>query len=234
MKLLILVILELFILLVFPRNGLCIDPIDEEDDSAFENPPQATPTPIPGHLASNVSIESRRAQSLLKKGFYAEAIIRGENGLRGWIFFENSWNGASLYGVICGLRPGSHGWHIHQYGQHNGRCENAGPHFTMVPFPHAGSNDKFRHNGDLGNIQADRRGMAFINQFNGQISVSSRSDNSVLGRSILVHEWPDDLGVGKGKESQITGNSGKVIGCGLIGLRSEKAPLPTGCPPPNI
>lgn len=88
--------------------------------------------------------------------------------------------------MICGLRPGSHGWNIRQFGQYNGRCENSGPHFSTVPFAHAGANDKFRHNGDLGNIQADRRGIAFINQFNGQISVTSKSDNSVLGRSILV------------------------------------------------
>lgn len=90
MKLSILAVLDLFIFLVLLKTGLCIDTIDEEDDSAFENPPQATPTPIPGHSSSNISIESRRAQSLQKKGFYAEAIIRGENGLRGWIFFENS------------------------------------------------------------------------------------------------------------------------------------------------
>jgi len=84
-------IFKILILFVLLNVSSCVGPIDEEDDSAFENPPQATPTPIPGPPSStNISIESRRAQSLLKKGAYAEAIIRGESGIRGWIFFENS------------------------------------------------------------------------------------------------------------------------------------------------
>lgn len=103
------------------------------------------------------------------------------------ILIHNQWNGVAIYGLVCGLRPGNHGWHIHQYGQYNGRCDNAGPHFALIRYPHAGPTDRFRHNGDLGNLQADQRGIAYVNQFNGQVTIIPESNSSIIGRAILVN-----------------------------------------------
>nr|ARO77484.1 extracellular Cu/Zn superoxide dismutase [Tetranychus cinnabarinus] len=193
----------------------------EGNEIASESSPVTLPPPNT-HPINNVYLNP----------IFAEAIIRGGSNVRGVIYFQNSWNGVGIYGIVCGLRPGNHGFHIHQFGSILSGCDASGPHFSMVRWYHGGPTDKYRHAGDLGNLQADQRGIAFINQFNSQITLKP-ANNPVLGRAILVHEWPDDLGVGR-KDSNITGNVGKAIACGVIGLRPDKPQFPTACPPPNI
>ena len=41
---------------------------------------------------------------------------------------------------------------------------------------------------------------------------------SVIGRAIIVHEDPDDLGRGGDAESKKTGNAGARICCAVIGI----------------
>ena len=44
---------------------------------------------------------------------------------------------------------------------------------------------------------------------------------AVVGRMVVIHENRDDLGLGTGslrKESLLTGNAGKRLACGIIGL----------------
>jgi Cu-Zn family superoxide dismutase len=43
-------------------------------------------------------------------------------------------------------------------------------------------------------------------------------ENSILGRSVVLHEKEDDLGLGGNPDSKKTGNSGKRIACSIIGL----------------
>ena len=45
---------------------------------------------------------------------------------------------------------------------------------------------------------------------------------SVIGRSIVIHEDPDDFGLGGHPDSLKTGHAGKRIVCGIIGYRSSK------------
>ena len=48
--------------------------------------------------------------------------------------------------------------------------------------------------------------------------VKLRGKYSVIGRSIVIHEDPDDLGKGNHKDSKTTGHAGKRIACGIIGI----------------
>ena len=63
-----------------------------------------------------------------------------------------------------------------------------------------------RHVGDLGNIQAENGKEASIDITDSIISLWG--ERSIIGRAIVVHEGPDDLGLG-GDEGSIT--TGKVI-----------------------
>lgn len=56
--------------------------------------------------------------------------------------------------------------------------------------------------------------------------ISLFGENSVLGRSMVVHAKEDDLGRGGDEESKKTGNSGKRLACGVIGLSDKFKNLP--------
>ncbi len=72
--------------------------------------------------------------------------------------------------------------------------------------------------GDLGNLFADRHGVAEMCIVDRMVSLFG--PHSVLGRSIVVHKNIDDLGKGGNEESLKTGNAGQRLACGVIGLAS--------------
>ncbi|XP_077218821.1 uncharacterized protein LOC143853012 [Tasmannia lanceolata] len=49
--------------------------------------------------------------------------------------------------------------------------------------------------------------------------------NSVVGRAVVVHADPDDLGKGGDELSKTTGNAGGRIACGIIGLQAPQCCL---------
>lgn len=55
-----------------------------------------------------------------------------------------------------------------------------------------------------------------VNIQDSQISLTG--PNSIIGRTLVVHADPDDLGVGGHELSKTTGNAGARIACGVIGL----------------
>lgn len=78
--------------------------------------------------------------------------------------------------------------------------------------------DKVSHDGDLGNV--------VVSPVNGQILTQITSNKlklfgteSIIGRSVVLHERVDDLGVGGSPMSDKTGNSGAKVACGTIGIR---------------
>lgn len=63
------------------------------------------------------------------------------------------------------------------------------------------------HVGDLGNIEADASGKGHL-VWKGKLDLSG--PNSIIGKSVVVHEKEDDL------KSDPAGNSGARIACGVI------------------
>jgi len=117
-----------------------------------------------------------------------------------------------IKGIIKGLTPGKHGFHIHEYGDLSDGCASAGGHYNPDGVDH-GSLQK-GHVGDLGNVVADQSGTARF-----QIKAERVELSDIVGRAIVIHADEDDLGKGGDEESLKTGNAGDRVGCGVIRLR---------------
>lgn len=130
---------------------------------------------------------------------------------------------------IKGLEPGYHGFHIHQTGDLRKGCGSLCSHFNPDNTLHGDITDpkKLRHAGDLGNIYANNKGVCKTTIYDKIIKLSGKYN--IIGRSVVIHEDLDDLGIGgldeNGniinykvyEESTKTGNAGKRIACGVIG-----------------
>ena len=127
----------------------------------------------------------------------------------------------------CG-KEGLHGFHIHEKADFSNGCQSAGPHYNPFSKTHGAPEDEERHVGDLGNITVDADGKS-TGSLNDRL-VKLFGATSVIGRSVMVHADPDDLGLGdnskagepgppqNGFVSKVTGNAGARIACGEIVL----------------
>ena len=123
-----------------------------------------------------------------------------------------------IKGTITGLKPGLHGFHIHEFGDMSDGCKSMGGHYNPDNVNHGNLDEG--HVGDLGNITADEGGKADFSIKAHRVDLIG--DRSVVGRGIVVHEDEDDLGNGGDEESLKTGNAGERLACGVITLRSTK------------
>lgn len=122
---------------------------------------------------------------------------------------------------IKGLTPGVHGFHIHEAGNLLDGCKSCCAHFNPDKTLHGGPNDppSRRHVGDLGNITANSQGISKSKLSDKMIKLRGSKYN-IIGRSLVIHQDEDDLGLGQGdkrEESLKTGNAGARIGCAVIG-----------------
>uniref|UniRef100_A0A1B6KJY5 Superoxide dismutase [Cu-Zn] n=1 Tax=Graphocephala atropunctata TaxID=36148 RepID=A0A1B6KJY5_9HEMI len=144
-------------------------------------------------------------------------VLAGEK-VKGTIYFEQSDGGApvKVSGEVSGLNKGLHGFHVHEFGDNTNGCTSAGPHFNPDNKDHGAPEDTVRHIGDLGNITADDKGNAKVNITDSKISLTGPL--SILGRTVVVHADPDDMGKGGHELSKTTGNAGGRLACGVIGI----------------
>ena len=125
-------------------------------------------------------------------------------------------NCMQIKGQITHLTPGYHGFHIHELGDLQNGCISTGGHYNPAKVDHAGPTNSTQHIGDLGNILAYQDGIAFVDicvDF-----VHTIGEQSVIGRAVVVHAGPDDLGSVGDVGSKKTGNAGGRVGCGVIGV----------------
>lgn len=141
-------------------------------------------------------------------------------GITGTVVFvdEGPQKGTMIKIQISGLEPNTyHGFHIHEGGDLRMGCESMCSHWNPYCAPHGGPDDPRtqRHAGDLGNVKANNKGV--VNMVFHDKLIRLRGKHSVVGRGVILHADPDDLGRGGDEESLKTGNSGKRIACGVIG-----------------
>ena len=117
---------------------------------------------------------------------------------------------------IKGLKPGSHGFHIHVYGNLIEGCKTAGPHYNPNGKTHGCPGREERHVGHLGNDVVGEDGVGHYEIEDDLVSLFGV--NTVYGRSFVVHADVDDLGDGGVELSKTTGNAGGRLACGVIGI----------------
>ena len=147
-----------------------------------------------------------------KSGPVALAAVQplGASTVKGIVRFTQLEHGVEIDADLAGLAPGSHGFHIHEYGDCSAADgSSAGGHFNPEGKPHGGPDSAEAHAGDYGNLEADASGHAVLKVVSHRITLEP-GPNGVLGRSVIVHAKADDL------TSQPAGNSGPRIGCGVI------------------
>ena len=96
----------------------------------------------------------------MKKFVCVVGQMNKQNDVTGKVTFIESKNEVIIKGNITGLTPGYHGFHIHEYGDLSEGCSSLCKHFDNGKHQHGGPNDNNRHIGDLGNIYANKQGVA--------------------------------------------------------------------------
>lgn len=149
-----------------------------------------------------------------RPGFSALAEVQGgplAPGITGTVRFEPAPGGTWVVVELAGLPPpqfgtppiGPHGFHLHEMGT----CEvgdpqdpflAAGGHFNPDGQPHP------HHAGDLPVLYPDG-GVARMRIFAHRFTPAG-----VVGRTLIVHENPDDF------RSQPAGASGRRLACGVV------------------
>jgi superoxide dismutase, Cu-Zn family len=150
----------------------------------------------------------------------AQAVLMNEGGgtgVAGTILITQlgRMEGSEITGTVTGLTPGKHGFHIHANASAPGQCASAGGHYNPKSVSHAALTEEKRHVGDLGNIVANAEGVAEIDIFSKIVFVDDKP-TSVVGRSFVIHQKADDLGLGGNAGSLASGNAGARVACGTI------------------
>ena len=172
-------------------------------------------------LAAGASAQSSAAAK--DAPLKALAVLQATEGdkVKGIVTFTEVADGVRVDANITGLTPGKHGFHVHQYGDCSSADGSAAPasaagdHFNPGNNPHAAPDAKQRHEGDMGNIEADASGLAKLNYIDHSLSLAD-GEKSIIGRAVIVHEKADDL------KSQPSGEAGARIACGVIGRVRSK------------
>lgn len=142
----------------------------------------------------------------------AQAVLKAASGekVKGIIHFTEENGTLKVESMVQGLKPGPHGFHIHEVGDcSKADFASAGPHFMVSGHQHGSLDSKTRHEGDLGNLIASAKGVVKSTVSVSGVTLSS-GPNSILGRAVVIHKDKDDF------KSQPAGNSGARLACGII------------------
>lgn len=133
------------------------------------------------------------------------------NAVTGTVRFTQVDGGVRVVADVAGLKPGAHGFHIHEFGDISAADGmSAGGHLNPGHAKHGAPDAAERHEGDLGNLKADANGHATVDYVDPVITLNGPT--SIIGRGVVVHADADDL------KSQPVGNAGKRVAAGVIGV----------------
>jgi Cu-Zn family superoxide dismutase len=144
---------------------------------------------------------------------YADVAPTQGNVVKGRVDFTQEASGLRIVAAISGLKPGSHGFHIHEKGDCSAAdASSAGGHFNPGQQPHGKAGEGAHHAGDLPSLEADAQGNAKLDVvLQGRQSLTG--EHAIVGRGLIVHADPDDF------KTQPTGNAGGRVACGVIQIQ---------------
>lgn len=175
----------------------------------------AAAPPADTHKADNKAI-GKTAVAIVKPSA-AATTQPTMNDVTGVVTFTQVADGVLVVAEIKGLTPNTkHGFHLHEKDDLSAPdLSSAGPHYNPMGLSHGGAPPMHgemtimqRHIGDLGNLTSDAHGNASLRMTLPNCSIGG--ENSLVGRSVIVHAKEDDL------HSDPSGNSGGRIAGGVI------------------
>jgi superoxide dismutase, Cu-Zn family len=119
-------------------------------------------------------------------------------------------NGVSMHVKVSALPPGKHGIHIHEAAFEDSDFDSSGAHLNPYNKHHGLNNPKGPHLGDMPNLDVKSDGMAEGDFMITGASLEPGKENSLRGRSIIIHAKEDD------QKTDPSGNSGNRIAGGVI------------------
>jgi len=133
------------------------------------------------------------------------------------------------------IQPGKiHAIHIHEHGDEREGCISLGGHWNPTIKTHGSLFLGMpSHSGDMiNNIKGNSKGKFKYAYHDPRINLRGDVNDSIIGRSVVIHQGNDDLGLGGmdpynphvRRESLKTGNAGKRMACSIIG-RAMDGPL---------
>ena len=135
--------------------------------------------------------------------------------IEGTVLFIQKEDHVNIKVDIKGLKKNhQHGFHIHETGDLREGCKSCCSHYNPTNTEHGDIEEG--HAGDLGNITTDDNGSCKMTFKTNKFIV-----DEILGRSIIIHEDKDDLGLGEFEDSKTTGHSGARIACAIIGISKD-------------
>ena len=141
-------------------------------------------------------------------------------GVEGNAVFTGKNGSVEIIATFTKLPAGEHGFHIHTNGDlREEGCMGACSHFNKGPKRNHGGppgSGGERHTGDLGNIEKTDHVYRY--------KLVGVTVSELMGRTLIVHADPDDLGKGSEDDSLTTGHAGKRIACAIIGRAKDCEP----------
>lgn len=119
-----------------------------------------------------------------------------------------------LYGKLTGIE-GVHGMHIHDNGNLGDDCRATGKHFNPLGADHGYPDAAEKHAGDLGNLNFTNQAAVLKAE---TTSFTLVGPLSVIGRSLVIHQRRDDMGLGGRASSVVSGNAGDRLACCVIAV----------------
>ena len=156
-----------------------------------------------------IAVPRTQAKGESHAGMATLAATQG-NTVKGTVRFTEKDGKTRVVANLTGLKPGKHGFHIHEKGDCSAPdAASAGGHHNPESKKHGSPDDAEHHVGDLGNIEADAKGKARLER---TVSFLTLADGpkSINGKGVIVHQAEDDL------KTQPTGNAGARVACGVI------------------